>query len=292
MMLLVVLLAIIISVVVVLKISESLNKQSLKEQEEHPKTKPAFWLRIPGWVFTLIFLVGIYLFLTRGLGFIVDQYNVREAKQEAKIQQIEDDYDELGEDNTDEATGKTILTQEFLKKEYKIFYVETEKEDGWMLKFGVIGLFLICGYGILITAQNFFVSLFKRSRSIVKAIIFLLIPAALLIGGVYALQKVNTRFMPPTPEEVGSIEAYAVTASTDSYEHETDDGTEVEYYVYIDFGDGNGTVTYRKRNIRHLYRTIDEPGQYYLARAKTNEKDCDFMCFSADKYISEEEAEK
>ena len=286
---LVVLLGIIISVIIVLTLINSMDKQMLKEQEEHPKTKPSLRERIPGWVFTVAFLLAMYLFFTRGLGFIVDQYNVREGKEEAKIQQIEDDYEALNEDNFDEASGKTILTQKFLEKEYKLFYLETEKEDGWMLKIGVIALFLICGYGILAAAQNFFGSLFKKYRSTVKAIIYLLIPAALLIVGVYAFQKINTREMPPSPKDVSSFEVFAVTARKREDVYESDGDEETRRYVYIDFGDGNGEVTYRKNKIRHLFQTIDEPGRYYLARAKSSGKDCDFMCFPEGEYIAEEE---
>lgn len=290
-MLLVVFLGIMISVIVVLKLVESLDKAVQKEQEAHPKPKKMpFWNKIPSWVITVVLLLTIYLFLAKGLGFIVNQYKVREAKQEAKIQQIEDDYEALDEDNIDEATGKKILTQEFLKKEYKIFYMETEVEDGWMYKIGIIALFLIFGFGIFKTVHFFIGSLYKKYRSTVKPIIFLVIQVVLLIGCIYAFQWFNSIDMPPAPDKVGSIEVYAVTASKDSYEHETEDGTEVEYYVYIDFGDGNGTVTYRKKKLRHLYRTIGEPGRYYLARAKAPGKICDFMCFADDRYISEEEA--
>jgi hypothetical protein len=275
-----------VGIIVLFKLSDAMNNQKKKETAE---TKTPFWNKIPRWVYTIIVILVFYLFMTKGLRFIVNKMNDRDAKQEAKIEQIEADYEDLHEDNFDETTGKTILTQEFLKKEYRIFHEEIQQETGFMMKIGIIGLFLIIGCAIIFAVQNIIGTLYKKDRSMVKSLIFLLIPTALLVAGIITSKMAYSYEMPLSPKKVETIEVYAVTARKYEYEHETEDSTDIEHYVYIDFGDGNGEVRYTKKNLNHLFRTIDEPGRYYLARAVANGKTCDFMCFAEDKYISEEE---
>ena len=271
-------------------LSGSLDRQYRKEQEKHPKTKPGLREKIPSWIIVIVVIVGGYFVLVRGLGLIVDRYNLETKKQEEKVEQIEADYKSLHEANIDEPTGKRILTEKFLEKEYELFYFDTETNDSRLLHAGIVVLFVIIAFGLFSAAQFFVGSLFKKYRSTVRAVIYLLIPIAFLAAGIYALQWAYSRKLPPSPDQVEKIEVYKVTASKSKTTHETEDGTDTDYYVHIDFGDGKGEVTYTEKDLYHLYLTIDEKGTYYLLRAKANGKDYDVMCFPEGKFISEEEA--
>lgn len=82
-------------------------------------------------LFIVLVLCSIHI-VTQNLG----------GNSEARQQEIIAEYDVLNEDNVNPETGKTILTQAFLMKEYKLYFVENqERVNFWLMICEVIIIF-------------------------------------------------------------------------------------------------------------------------------------------------------
>ena len=68
---------------------------------------------------TLAFAAAIIAIALFGVKIVQDL----DKNTDKERQNIETEYEELHEDNFDEKTGKKILTEEFLRKEYRSYYI-------------------------------------------------------------------------------------------------------------------------------------------------------------------------
>ncbi|MBP5186578.1 MAG: hypothetical protein J6040_05945 [Clostridiales bacterium] len=279
--------------VVMFKLYKSVEAKEAQERSENKLRPNPVMARMPGWMRTVILLTiifGGYYLLAKGVISFGNKSKDNNAKKEAEIVSIEEDYKALNEDNTDAETGKKILTEKFLKKEYEIFCVKAYARSRGDVNLALVGLYIIVGFGALIVVPYCIGAFYKKYRSIRTAVIYLAIIAAVLFGGKYALKATHVSYRIPDPKKDVSFEVFEVTAQRYSSEYEDSDGdTHYSQSVSIDFGDGK--VWYKGDKSSYLYTSIGDPGRYYLARAEGNGKTCDFKCFSVEKYVSEEDAD-
>lgn len=289
---LVTLVVILTAIVVMVSLVKSVEAKEAQERNEHQSKPNPIIAKMPRGMLGIILLViifGSYYLLAKGVISFGNKSKDKNAKKEAQIESIEADYKALNEDNTDPETGKKILTEKFLKKEYEVFCVKTYSRSSGDVNLATVGLYLIVGFGALIVVPYCIGAFYKKYRSIRTAIIYLAILTVVLFGGKYALKATHVSYRIPDPKKDVSFEVFEVTAQRYSSEYEDSDGdTHNSISVSIDFGEGK--VWYKGDKASYLYTTIGDPGTYYLARAEQNGKTCDFKCFAVDKYVSEEDA--
>ena len=205
------------------------------------------------------------------------------GNSEARQQEIIAEYEALKEDNINPETGKTILTQAFLMKEYKLYFAEDQERVNFWLIFCEVMLifsFFFTGgecitYAILFGRQKKKLNLL----SIIAAV--LLVP--IIITGLKIDEKAFEPFRIPLPENA-KITAIDVTV-TERYidtHHDDENGYSEDYYITVDYGDGSAPVT---RRVSLTMYDIAKGGDHFLmGQAGENGKTVDFELFPLDKY--------
>ena len=185
-------------------------------------------------VFFIVLIVISINIVTANLG----------GNSEARQQEIIAEYDALKEDNVNPETGKTILTQAFLMKEYKLYFAEDqERVNFWLMICEVMLIFsLFFTGGECITHAILFARQKKKLSllSIIAAI--LLVPITII--GLKIDEKAFEPFRIPVPENA-KITAIDVTV-TERYidtHHDDENGYSEDYFITVDYGDGNAPVT-------------------------------------------------
>ena len=212
-------------------------------------------------VFFIVLIVISINIVTANLG----------GNSEARQQEIIAEYDALKEDNVNPETGKTILTQAFLMKEYKLYFAEDqERVNFWLMICEVMLIFsLFFTGGECITHAILFARQKKKLSllSIIAAI--LLVPITII--GLKIDEKAFEPFRIPLPENA-KISAIEVTES----------GYSEDYYITVDYGDGSAPVT---RRVSLTMYDIAKGGDHFLmGQAGENGKTVDFELFPLDKY--------
>ena len=265
---------------VMMRIESSVGYRKKDESNGRRKT---FLSKLPSGV---IMIVVIALVLGAGFFLIMSlagNYQEKEEDKQAKIQSIEAEYEALHEDNVDPETGKTILTENFLNKEYRLFYLTVEGEGKSIRTIGIVGLLVIVGMFSLDVIPYCIGAFFKKSRPTLPAVIYLLVITGLLVGGIFAFDMAYSYRLPPDPDSV-TFEVYQVKAARYRSESTDDEGnTTSSYWAGIDFGDGE--IRYKGEKGEYLYRSIGEDGQYFLARAKGKLRNYDFKCYPVDRFM-------
>ena len=184
-------------------------------------------------VFFIVLIVISINIVTANLG----------GDSEARLQEIIAEYDALKEDNVNPETGKTILTQAFLMKEYKLYFAEDqERVDFWLMICEVMLIFsLFFTGGECITHAILFARQKKKLSllSIIAAI--LLVPITII--GLKIDEKAFEPFRIPVPENA-KITAIDVTV-TERYidtHHDDENGYSEDYFITVDYGDGNAPL--------------------------------------------------
>ena len=226
-------------------------------------------------LFIVLVLCSIYI-VTQNLG----------GNSEARQQEIVAEYDALNEDNVNPETGKTILTQAFLMKEYKLYFADDQE---WVnMRLMIYEVMLI--FSLFFTGGDCikYAILFGRQKkklnwlSIIAAI--LLIPITII--GLKIDEKAFEPLRIPVPENA-KISAIDVTV-TERYintHHDDENGDSEDYFITVDYGDGNAPVT-REVSIT-MYDIAESNGHFLMGQAADNGKKVDFELFPLDKYEKE-----
>ena len=226
-------------------------------------------------LFIVLVLCSIYI-VTQNLG----------GNSEARLQEIVAEYDALKEDNVNPETGKTILTQAFLMKEYKLYFAEDqERVNLWLMICEVMLIFsLFFSGGECITHAILFARQKKKLSllSIIAAI--LLIPITII--GLKIDEKAFEPFRIPLPEnaKITAIDVTVTKRYIDTH-HDEENGYSEDYFITVDYGDGNAPVT-REVSIT-MYDIAESNGHFLMGQAAENDKKVDFGLFPLDKYEKE-----
>ncbi|MCR5057319.1 MAG: hypothetical protein K6A81_01695, partial [Clostridiales bacterium] len=224
-------------------------------------------------VFFIVLIVISINIVTANLG----------GNSETRQQEIIAEYDALKEDNVNPETGKTILTQAFLMKEYKLYFAEDqERVNFWLMICKVMLIFsLFFTGGECITHAILFARQKKKLSllSIIAAI--LLVPITII--GLKIDEKAFEPFRIPVPEnaKISAIEV-TVTERHINTHHDEENGDSEDYFITVDYGDGNAPVT-RKVSIT-MYDIAKGGDHFLMGQAGENGKTVDFELFPLDKY--------
>lgn len=233
---------------------------------------------------TLIVVVLALVIASHNREWIAKGFDDHEARRET----IMAEYEELNEDNVDPESGKTILTQAYLRRDYKL-YVSSEQSGSdfastiYEMVF-ISAVFIAGGWTCIAYVIAFF--LYKKKVSIVSiAATLLLIPT--IIAGVRIIEHNFGTVHLPDPDNA-KVSAVPVTISSRRDElHRGDEETSdsYSYYITIDYGDGNGLIS--KEVDYSMYNTAEEPGIYYMGQAEENGSVCEFELYSPMEYVEE-----
>jgi hypothetical protein len=228
---------------------------------------------------TLAFAAAIIAIALFGVKIVQDL----DKNTDKERQNIETEYEELHEDNFDEETGKKILTEKFLEKEYRSYYIgekaNNRKNSSVMVIFvlGAIGLYLAVSIFMLLS------DLAHKRKTKISSIVIPILLVPLVFIGTHYLNKLSGRRLPPDPD--------SVTFTTSSYnflysEMRTKvagiDEEEDETFYYLMYAN-DGKLEALSVNSR-VYGAFTDPGMYYLVQAESNGKKIDLMIYPMSEY--------
>ncbi len=208
-----------------------------------------------------------------------------EDKKVAKEQAIMAEYEASNDINLNKETRRRILTQAYLRKEYKLdcLYEEDANNLGRTLFkcLLVFVLFIAGGADCVISVYSFY--RWKKKISFLSIFgTILLIP--IIVIGFKIIDDCNQVGDRPNPEtaKVSAI-VVTVTGRREDVHHDEDNGDTSKYFIYVDYGDGKGPVT---REVgQFTYDTADvTPDTYYMGRAEENGKIYDFHLYPRTEY--------
>ncbi|MBP5670178.1 MAG: hypothetical protein J6X14_07725, partial [Lachnospiraceae bacterium] len=188
-----------------------------------------------------------------------------EDKKVAKEQAIMAEYEASNDINLNKETRRRILTQAYLRKEYKLdcLYEEDGNNLGRILFkcLLVFVLFIAGGADCVISVYSFY--RWKKKISFLSIFgTILLIP--IIVIGFKIIDDCNQVSDRPNPETAKlSAIVVTVTGRREDVHHDEDNGDTSTYFIYIDYGDGKGPVT---REVgQFTYDTADvTPDTYYM----------------------------
>ena len=124
-------------------------------------------------VFFIVLIVISINIVTANLG----------GNSEARQQEIIAEYDALKEDNVNPETGKTILTQAFLMKEYKLYFAEDqERVNFWLMICEVMLIFSLFFTGGECITHAILFARQKKKLSLLSIIAAILLVPITIIG--------------------------------------------------------------------------------------------------------------
>lgn len=226
-------------------------------------------------LFIVLILCSVYI-VTQNLG----------GNSEARQQEIIAEYDALKEDNVNPETGKTILTQAFLMKEYKLYFAEDqERVNFWLMICEVMFIF-----SFFFTGGECFTYAIRFGRQKKKLNLLSIIAAVLLVPitiiGLKIDEKAFETLRIPVPEsaKISAIDVTVTERYIDTH-HDDENGYSEDYYITVDYGDGSAPVT---RRVSLTMYDIAKGGDHFLmGQAGENGKTVDFELFPLDKYEKE-----
>lgn len=204
---------------------------------------------------------------------------------EKEKERIEAEYKELGENNTDPETGKTILTENYLAKDYKKFYA-TRKSGGTLFRNIVLVFCLAFAAIVIITSLADSITGISKGRGIkLRSIISVAILIPVLIVGSIVFKKLIARNIPPEPGQE-TLKTYQVkvldrkTKQKTTTDSDGDTHTSTVYYLVLD---DNGTR--RDREVpSEIYNNAENPGIYIFLQAEGNDKVFDVAIYNTNDY--------
>ena len=208
---------------------------------------------------------------------------------EKEKERIEAEYKELGEDNVDPKTGKTIVTKNLLAKDYKKFYA-TKKSGGTLFKNVILVFGIVFAAIVIITSLSDSIMGISKGRGIkLRSIISVAILIPVLIGGSIVFRKLIARNMPPEPgqETIKLYQINVVNRKTEEKVTTDSDGDTHTSTVYYLIFDDNGTT--RSHEVpSNIYDDAERPGVYLLSQAEGENKVFDVAIYYSGEYIWEE----
>ncbi|MBR5418451.1 MAG: hypothetical protein IK109_10565 [Clostridiales bacterium] len=220
--------------------------------------------------------------------FVVTQITDSSKNLEEEKLRIETEYQELGENNADPATGKTILTEKYLAKDYQKFYA-TKKSSNTLLR-NIVLIFVIIAVGLCVisTVSDSIVAISKGRGLQLRGIISAIIVIPIVLACMFLVKQMIARKMPAEPgqETITVYQIKVLDTKTETKTKRDSDGDETTTTYYYLILDDNGTRRQRQVNYS-LYSEASEPGIYFLAQASGNNNVFDFMIYSANDYMKE-----
>ena len=129
--------------------------------------------------------------------FVVHAIKDSSKDLEKEKERIEIEYQELGEENTDPETGKTILTEKFLAKDYQKYYAGKKSSNTLMRNIILIFVLGFVAIGMLSSIADSIMAISKGRGIRVRSIITAIVVVALVIAGMYVFKKIIAMKMPP-----------------------------------------------------------------------------------------------
>ena len=211
-------------------------------------------------VFFIVLIVISINIVTANLG----------GNSEARQQEIIAEYDALKEDNFNPETGKTILTQAFLMKEYKLYFAEDqERVNFWLMICEVMLIFSLFFTGGECITHAILFARQKKKLSLLSIIAAILLVPITIIG-----LKIDEKAFEPF--------RIPVTKRYIDTHYDDENGYSEDYYITVDYGDGSAPVT---RRVSLTMYDIAKGGDHFLmGQAGENGKTVDFELFPLDKY--------
>ncbi len=206
---------------------------------------------------------------------------------DAQQQAIIDEYEALNEDNIDPQTGKTILTQAFLEKEYKLYALNDSWDTGYqsiLYKAVFAGLLLVAGG---VSCVDYVISFYIQKK---KVNILSIVAAVLLIPVIIvAFSIIDEKFGPNRLPDPDKAKIYATTVTINSRRektsHDEETGDHTSYYITIDYGDGRDPVS--KKIPMSVYDSLESDHTYFLGQAEEKGKKCEFNFYSPEEFEEE-----
>ncbi len=199
-------------------------------------------------------------------------------------QSIIAEYEELNEDNIDPENGKTILTQSFLRKEYKL-YVSGEQGgadfSSTMYKIIFISLLFTAG-GVECIVYAFCFFTIKKKINILSIVASILLIPTIIVGFKIIDDNFGTIRLPdPENAKVSAVEV-TINSRHENVHRSEDSSDSYTYHIVIDYGDGNGPVSIEVPY--SMYDTAENPGTYLMGQAEEDGKKVDFELYSMYEY--------
>ena len=206
---------------------------------------------------------------------------------DAQQQAIIDEYEALNEDNVNPQTGKTILTQAFLEKEYKLYALNDNWDTGYqsiLYKAVFAGLLLVAGG---VSCVDYVISFYIQKK---KVNILSIVASVLLIPViVIAFSIIDDKFGPNRLPDPDTAKIYTSTVTIKSLRekttHDEETGDHSSYYVTIDYGDGKDPVS--KKIPLSVYDSLESDHTYFLGQAEEKGKKCEFNFYSPEEFEEE-----
>ena len=234
--------------------------------------------------FLVIIAIAIVLITARNrvsLNVILNVLEDNEAREEAIIAE----YEALHEDNVDPENGKLILTQAYLRKEYKMY---AANKVGWAnfstTLYKVIFISLLITAGGLSCIEYAIEFVLQKKKISILSILASLLLIPTIIFTFKAIDKDSGPGVLPDPENAKVFVSTVMISSRREVEHydQDSDSSSYKYYITIDYGDGNGPVS--QKVDFSMYDTAEKPGTYLMGQAEENGNKCDFELFSLEEY--------
>ena len=278
-----------VPIVMYLSFSKALGKAFAKLPDDPSYTEksgkqPNFFVRI------LKRLGGIALVVVLAFGiasFKRDSISKAFEDGDTRREAIVAEYEALHEENVDAQNGKTILTEAFLQKEYKLYASSEQSGSDFattIYKFLFISILFTIGGASCIDYVIGFYRIKKKINFLSIFATVLLVPTIIL--GFRAIDDLFGTSKMPDPENA-TVSVIPVTVSS-RYEdviHDDENGDTYKYYITIDYGDGNGPV--KKKVSYGFYYNAENPGVYLLGLAKEGDKEEEFELYSSEEYEPE-----
>jgi len=211
---------------------------------------------------------------------IIQDLNKNTEKQQ---QNIEAEYEELHEDNFDEETGKKILTEKFLQKEYRSYYVG-EKAKSKVTSYIFVLIFLAAiGLYLVVSIFQLLSDLAHKRKTKISSIVIPILLVPLVFIGTHYLNKLFGRRLPPDPDSVTfTSSSYNFLYSEMRTKMASLDDEEDETFYYLMYAN-DGKLEALSVNSR-VYGAFTDPGMYYLVQAESNGKKIDLLIYPMSEY--------
>ena len=200
-------------------------------------------------------------------------------------QKIEAEYEELHEDNFDEETGKKILTDRFLDKEYRSYYLGKKASNKsfvaivTLMIFGFMAIYLISGIVMMI------IDLARGRKAKIASVIVSIVLIPCIIVGMHYFNKLIDRKLPPNPDNA-TYQAYpynviAVQEHKEVRHHDDEPDETITTYKLLYEVDGQR----KSRDASgRIHTDFKKPGMYYLIQVEGDGKLVDFTIYPCEEY--------
>ena len=231
----------------------------------------------------LLLMVGMYAAVIFGMKLVGKYLATKSANRDdvkAELEQAKQDAKKL-----DPEGKRIVLTEEYLKAEYKDYYASKVEGNNF-----VLGIICIIGMVFIVAGVIGFIAALLSSRFSIRKSIGMLLPVLIAVGVIWFLQKTPLFKLPPHPDDVTcKLDEVKISRKNTKTKQDSDDdgysSTSTTYY-YIYFNDENGKEhefsvtddTYKELKVNDLcyvaaaksgdeivyYRRFDHIGKVYL----------------------------